>query len=202
MHDQQLIWLSCLVAAGVVTSTSVVAQAQTNQSDTTGNQTYSAPSVNIDNLNGNGFSGTTQYNPATGQVVGGAIKTPIRFGDFSGGSSGTGFGRDPGDASGNSSGTSSEDNGSQPREVTLSEVAEALNNGLEKSLDNLATAENDAKLAESQPRRITRRSADREDETTCVNPVSKAREIVKRQLAETEKFIEQVNPIEPKKNIW
>ena len=202
MHDQQLIWLSCLVAAGVVTSTSVVAQAQTNLSDTEGGNNFSAPSVSIDSLNGNSFSGTTQFNPVTGEIVGGSIITPIEFGNFSGGSSGTGFGPNTRRAIGDSSEASSEENGSQPREVTLNEVAEALSNGLEKSLDNLATAENDAKLAESQPRRITRRSADKDETRACVNPVFQAREIVERQLAEARKFIEQVNPIEPKKNIW
>ena len=247
MHDRQLIWLS-LVAAGVITSTSAVAQTNTNtnQSDTRG-QTYSAPSVSIDSINGNGIPSTTLYDPATGEISGGGIDTPIRFGSFSGSGSGIGFGRSPGsvfgNASGNASGTgfgsngnntnrpgagngvatAGEDgnsvatdstlgcaseaclkvNGSQPREVTLNEVAEALNNGLEQSLDNLAAAENKARLADSGPRRIARRSARSAGETrACINPVYEAREIVERQLLETEKFIEQVNEIEPQKNIW
>ena len=254
MHDRQLIWLS-LVAAGVITSTSAVAQTNdTNHSDTSAGQTYSAPSVHIDGINGNGVSSTTLYYPATGEIVGGGIDTPIRFGNFSGDASGTGFNRNLesvfDNASGNSSGTGFDNNGnsidsngnitnrpgagngvgaagedsnsvatdstlgcateaclkvdgSQPRVVTLNEVAEALDNSLGKSLDNLAAAENKAKLADSAPRRIARRSADNAGATrACINPVFEAREIVERQLIETEKFIEQVNEIEPQKSIW
>lgn len=204
MHNRQLIWLG-LVAAGVITSTSAVAGTNdTNHSDASAGQTYSAPSVHIDSINGNGISGKTLYYPAKGEIVGGEIVTPIRFGDFSGGASGTGFGRNLesffDNASGNSSGTGV---GNQPREVTLNDVAEALNNGLEQSLDNLAAVENKAKLADSEPRRIARRSGDDAGETrACVNPVYEAREIVERQLIETEKFIEQVNEIEPQKSTW
>ena len=188
MYDKKLIWLGSLVTVGIVTSNSVVAQ--TNQSDTSGGQTFSAPTVQIDNKNGNGIPPTTQFNPTTGEVVGGGISNPVELQGASGQNVGC-----SGDAC-------VEGNANQPREVTLNQVAEVLDASLERSLDNLAAAENKARLADAQPRRIARRSAVSEDKGVCINPVFEAREILKKQLMETEKFIEQVDRIEPQKNIW
>lgn len=96
-----------------------------------------------------------------------------------------------------------EGNGSQPREVTLNDVAEALETGLEQSSDSLATAESSAKVADAAPRRIARKSGVLDEELrACVNPVKQARDAVNKQLFESEKFIKQVNQIEPQKNIW
>ena len=189
MNDKKLIWLSSLVAVGIITSSTAVAQ--TNQSDTSGGQTFSSPTVQIDSQNGNGIPPTTQFNPTTGEVIGGGIDSPVQLK----GASGTNLG-----CVGDSCNSS---NASQPREVTLNEIAEVLDASLEQSLDNLAAAENNAKLAEAGPRRIARRSAVSDGSArACVNPVFEAREIVEQQLVETEKFIEQVDRIEPQKNIW
>lgn len=181
MYDQKLIWLSFLVAAEIIMSGSVMAQ--TNQSDTSGGQTYSSPTVGIDSQNGNGIPPTTQFNPNTGEVVGGGITNPIKLG--------------------NSNGLSSVGEGGQPREVTLNDVAEALETGLDQSLENLATTENNVKSADAGPRKIVRRSGVEDEEIrTCINPVNQARDGVRKQLFEAEKFIKQVNQIEPQKNIW
>ncbi|MGF1591149.1 MAG: hypothetical protein ACFCU7_18250 [Pleurocapsa sp.] len=186
MH-KQLFWLGSLVTAGILMVT-VSATAQTNQSDTSGSQNYSAPTTTVDTGNrasGSGSARTLQYNSATGMVTGGGLSSPIFLG----------FGNSFGTASGTGS-------GSPTTEVTLNQISEALQKNLQQSLDNLAAAEDQTMLADSGPRRITRRSASEAEARECVNPVYEARQMAERQLKETKKFIEQVNQIEPDKNLW
>ena len=255
MQDKQLLWLGSLVAVGIMTA-SIPVSAQTNQSDVSGGQTFSAPSVSVDSFNGRGVPQTLSFDPATGIISGGGLENPIQFDSFFGNASGRGFGNflgiDPSintgfnngasgtgssintDTANNSSGASSNGNGqadggiangesdnsgtangsivdcssksclevndTQPREVTINEIAEALEKGLEQSLDNLAAAEKKVQLAKAGPRRIARRSAI--GNRTCVNPVYQVREVIREQLNESKKFIEQVEQIEPQKNIW
>ncbi len=189
MH-KQLFWLGSLVTAGILTVT-VSATAQTNQSDTSGSQNYSAPTTSVNTGNrgsGSGSPSTLQYNSTTGMVSGGGLSSPIFLG----------FGNSFGGASGTGSGTGSDN---QITEVTLNEVAEALQKNLQQSLDNVAAVENEAKLADSGPRRITRRSSEAEARE-CVDPVYEARQMAERQLQETKKFIQQINQIEPEQNLW
>lgn len=201
MH-KQLFWLHTLVMAGILTVTTTISvSAQTNQSDTSGANNTSAPTTTVDTGNsasGSGAARTLQYNSATGTVSGGGLSSPIflGFGYSFGGASGTGSGTDSGTDSGSASATG--DN--QTTELTLNELAEALQKNLQQSLDNLAAAEDKAQLADSGPRRITRRSSAEARE--CINPVYEARQMAERQLEETKKFIEQVNQIEPDKNLW
>ncbi|MEL6579854.1 MAG: hypothetical protein AAFQ14_08880 [Cyanobacteria bacterium J06621_12] len=200
MDSKKLIWLGSLIAA-IVTSNSVLAQ--TNQSDTSGGQTFSSPTQQIDSKNGNGISPTTEFNPATGEVIGGGIDSPVQLKNAAGNNSGEASDIATDFNLGCSGDSCTKGNSSQPREVSLNEVADALDAALEQSLDNLAAAENNAQLADAGPRRIARRSAvSNQDVRACVNPVFEARDLVERQLAESEKFIEQVNQIEPQKNIW
>ena len=91
MNYQKLSWLSSLVVLGTIASTLPVV-AETNQSDTSGGQTYSAPTVSIDSNNGNGIPTDTQYNPNTGEIIGGGINEPIQFDSASGSGSASGFG--------------------------------------------------------------------------------------------------------------
>lgn len=189
MYDKKFIWLGTVVTVGIISSNA--AFAQTNQSDTSGGQTVNAPTINIDSQNGNGISPTTQLDPVSGEIVGGGIKTPVRI-DNSGQGEGIAVGC-----------TTTSCAEGQPRSVTINQVAEVLNTSLEQSLDNLAAAEQNAQLADAGPRRIARRSAvSDQDMRACVNPVYEARDVFERRLVESEKFIEQVNQIEPQKNIW
>ncbi|HEY9770398.1 MAG TPA: hypothetical protein V6C71_18225 [Coleofasciculaceae cyanobacterium] len=191
MH-KQLFWLGTLVMAGILTvTTTISASAQTNQSDTTGANNTSSPSTTVNTGNrgsGSGAPRTLQYNSATGVVSGGGLSSPIDLG----------FENSFDSASGTDSGTGSDN---QTTEVSLNEVAEALQKNLQQSLDNLAAVENEYKLADSGPRRIARRSSEPEARE-CINPVYEARQMAKRQLEETKKFIEQVNQIEPEQNLW
>lgn len=189
MKHRTLICLGFLVAVGILATNSV--GAQTNQSDISGGQTVNSPTQMIDSSNGNGISPTTKFNPTTGQVVGGKIDSPVQID------------RNLTDGAGVTVGCqTSSCSQTQPRQVTFNEVAEALDASLERSLDNLAAAESDAKVASAEPRRIARRSAADDGIRACVNPVYEAREVVEKQLIESEKFIQQVNEIEPQKNIW
>lgn len=198
MYYKQLLWLGSLAAFGVITATSSVS-AETNQSDTSGGQTYSSPIVSIDSINGNGVPQTTQYNPATGEIVGGGINNPIKYGSASGSGSGSGSGKGRasglGSGTGNDTGNSSEtgngsENGSDPEngrvsgkssgsgsgnkvEVSLNEVATMLENSLNTSLDNLAAIEQESQVAPASAgtRRIARSNSEPRDCTSSTSVV-------------------------------
>ncbi|WP_019508588.1 hypothetical protein [Pleurocapsa sp. PCC 7319] len=212
MYKKQRLWLGFLVAAGMLTVTTSV-QAQTNQSDVSAGQTFSAPSVSIDSINGNGISNIVQYDPDTGMVYGGGLENEINIGSA---------------------------NVDQGSEITLNEVATVLENNLEQSFNNLAAIENEAgtQVAEG-PRRLARRNSDVAGRQTCGCPNLtdeaanarriargsdselcgcdnsaslkfseyearriEAREVVEMQLNESKKFIEELEKIELENNIW
>lgn len=285
MHNRQILWLGFLATVGTLaTTTSVTAQdaSATNQSDASGVQITSPPTVTIDNLNGNGIPNVTVYNPNTGIISGGSIGNPIQSGSSTGSSGATGSSIGTGSSSGSGGGLSINrratdainDSGSSetantpegsdggdasslaveksecttvacleaqdnPQEITLNDAAELLENNLDDSLKTLIAAEEGSSLADTigiepqdgEPRRITRKNARRNttDEnarrivrnssrcvTGCANPqrptfearqievkkVAEAREVVEQQLEASQKFIEQVNSIDPEKNIW
>ncbi|MEM8827732.1 MAG: hypothetical protein AAGE96_00055 [Cyanobacteria bacterium P01_G01_bin.19] len=100
----------------------------------------------------------------------------------------------------------------ESQKLTLNDAAEILEDNLDASLKQLAEAEttrNEAVASgmERKPVRIYRRSAQ-----ACPSPdfstieARKAElhqiEVVQKQLAESQKFIEQVNIIDPEANIW
>ncbi|MGL5940604.1 MAG: hypothetical protein ACRC2S_09490 [Waterburya sp.] len=206
MHNKQLFWLGFLATLGIVMMTASV-KAETNQSDTSGGQTYSSPTVSIDSMNGNGISNVVQFDPVTGTFFGSG------FGSGSGSGSGNGLAGAAGNGSGNGENGdgsttatgkddgSSQANGNQPRQVTLNDLAKLLADNLNNSLDNLAAAEKSGQVADAAPRRIARRGT-LSDLRTCPNPAIEAREKLENQLSQSKKFIEQVNQIELEKNIW
>ena len=304
MHNRQILWLAFLATVGTLaTSTPVTAQdaSATNQSDASGVQITSPPTVTIDNLNGNGIPNVTVFDPSTGIISGGGIDNPIQFGSGNGSGSGLGTGSGTGTGSGGGSGgatgsgagtgsgsgsggglgtpTSGESDSTNgggnsqtanapegsdsgeasslaieksdcttvacleaqdsPQKITLNDAAELLESNLDDSLETLVAAEEGSSQADAigtepqdgEPRRIARNNARRNttDEnarrivrnssrcvTGCANPqrptfearqveateVAEAREVVERQLEASQKFIEQVNLIDPEKNIW
>jgi hypothetical protein len=164
-------WLSTgALAAIAAVTTSVPAVTQENRSDTTGHQTYSAPSVGVGGSSGSGSS--------IGKIIG-ATNISRR--------------NSPGETSEESSGESS----GNSRAVTLNDVAELLAGDLNQSLEQLAAAENAAKVADSAPRRIARRAT-----KDCINPAFQARKTVESKLEQSKEFIEQVNQIQPEKAMW
>lgn len=198
MRYLKLSWLGSLALFGIVASTPSVS-AQTNQSDVTGTQTFSAPSVSVD-----GQSPTF----------------------------------DLGSLSGSGAGSSSQ--------VSYSDAAAILDQGLNTSLDNLAAIQQGgpvtAKAPNSGPRRIARRGSNHA--CGCANPAStasndgprrivrnaqgaskgccsnptieagsgkyrdiqarkiQARKMVEEQLDASKKFIEQVNQTDQSNHIW
>lgn len=216
MYKKQRLWLSFLVATGILTVTTSV-QAQTNQSDVSAGQTYSAPAVSIDSINGNGISSTVQYNPVTGMVSGGGLDTEIYIGS-----------------------TEDSTDTIEVMKITVNDVATALENNLEVSYDNLAAIESEAgtQVAEG-PRRVARRNSNVAGRQTCECPNLsgeavnarriargsdselcgcdnsaslqfseyearriEARENVVMQLKESKKFIEELEKVELENNIW
>jgi hypothetical protein len=174
MYKQQLLWLGFLAMLGTATMTTSV-KAETNQSDTSGGQTYSAPAVSIDSINGNGVSDIINFNSNTGTFSGGVLQTPIKF-------------------SGNQGSLDS----NQTQDITINDAAELLGGELDQSLENLTAAEK----ADAAPRRIGRANDKDRVSKTCVNPKIQAQSKVETQLSESKKFIEQVDRIELNRNIW
>lgn len=236
MQNKHLLWLGSLVTVGIIaTSPSVVAQ--TNQSDVSGGQTFSAPSIGIDGINGNGFYNAIQFDPSTSTFYGGALGNPISFESMT---------VSPGGSNSMGTGESSSPNGSstigavdcsgkdcigkgKPQKVSLDDIAEAIGENLEQSLDTLAAIENESAIADAGPRRIVRRSSLNDTQACGCDPTEprrisrnpevkkigaccnnpdfnnrelEARRIVKDQLEEAKKFIEQVEQIQPEKYIW
>jgi hypothetical protein len=161
--------LTGAISAIAAVTTSVPALSIENRSDVTGHQTYSAPSVGVGGSSGGGGSiGRLNYNPGDGSITGEGLSDPIEIGQSSGNS----------------------------RAVTLNDVAELLGGDLNQSLEQLAAAENAAKVA-SDPRRIARRAT-----KDCINPAFQARKTVESKLEQSKEFIEQVNQIQPEKGMW
>lgn len=87
--------------------------------------------------------------------------------------------------------------GESTRAITLNELAELMEKDLQQSLNDLAAAEAAEKRAEGQPRKFVRRRS-----SDCVNPAIQAREIVSTKLEESQKFVEQIEQLNPDNNIW
>lgn len=101
-----------------------------------------------------------------------------------------------------------------PQQLSLNDAAKLLEDSLSTSTDNLAAAEEKFRIAsntrrntlETDVRRITRNA------NSCPNPDSltatkddsllEAREVLEKQLTQSQEFIEQVNLIDPETNIW
>jgi len=102
------------------------------------------------------------------------------------------------------------------QEVTLNDAAKLLEDNIDASLDDLIAAEN-LNGGESEQASITRRITRKNScAARCVDSdcsaaergqdsnrlTAEAREVVEKQLVESQKFIEQVNLIDPDKNLW
>lgn len=191
MQYKQWLWKGSLAAVFGVILTNPVA-AQTNQSDTSGHNTYNAPFVSIGSGGGsaNALSRISNrfYNSSTGEIS-------FDFQGFAGE-----FNIDPRVLSrfGNSNLEGQEASLAKSQAITLDEIAELLEMDLELSLEELAMAEDSVQKAASEPRRIVRRGSLNE----CVNPYIKASEEVERKIEQSKKFIEQVDPIEPQNSLW
>lgn len=106
-----------------------------------------------------------------------------------------------------------------PQDISLNDAAELLENSLDASAENLAAAEEQSRIAantrrnalDKEVRHITRNSNSCPN-SDCHSPtqanqidkssVTEVREVLERQIAESQKFIEQVNLIDPEKNLW
>ena len=199
---------------------------------------------------------TTQFNPNTGIISGGAIDNPIDLSSGSGSGSGSGQGlgsssgsgsglgsSTPGDSgfgSGSGNGDLTTPDGSDAessnnalgkgecetvaclsardgsQEVSLNDVAKLLEDNIDASLDDLIAAEklNDGESEQASiTRRITRKNscaarcvdsdcsaAERGQDSNRLT--AEAREVVEKQLVESQKFIEQVNLVDPDNNLW
>ena len=87
--------------------------------------------------------------------------------------------------------------GESTKAISLNELAELIGEDLQNSLDNLIAAESAEQIAKNQPRRFVRRRSD-----DCVNPAIQAREDYSRRFKASQQFIEQMEQLNPEKNIW
>jgi hypothetical protein len=101
----------------------------------------------------------------------------------------------------------SEGDGIGEVELSFNDVAELIQNDINKSVAELAAAEAGAEDGTSGPRRIARRSGVSDAAAACDNSDStvaatEAREALKSKLEDSKKFIEQMNSVNPNRNIW
>ena len=87
--------------------------------------------------------------------------------------------------------------GEGTRAISLNELAELIESDLQNSLQELAAAEALEQRASDRPRKFVRRRS-----SNCINPAIQAREIVEQKLAESQKFVQQIEQINPENNIW
>ena len=193
MRYQKLSWLGSLALFGIIASTSSVS-AQTNQSDTTGTQTFSAPAVSVDgqsptfdlgSLSGSGAGSSSQvsYSDAA-SVLGKGLSTSLdNLAAIQQGG--------PVTAAAPNSG---------PRRIARRSSSHACG-----CANPASTASNDG------PRRIVRQ-VQGAGKSCCANPtieagngkyrVIQARKMVEEQLDASKKFIEQVNQTDSRNSIW
>ena len=171
MHNKQMLWLSFLATAGIITGTT---PANANQSDTSGMQTTSPSSVSINGAGGNGFTvpnietinfgsgGGGSFGIGSGGTLGSTSGSGSAV-DFTIGSDGTTTGTGSGDSSGlgeptirTNTGSDSGDGSSvaidkktldEPEQITLNEAAEILESNLEQSVEILVAAKRAANSA-------------------------------------------------------
>jgi len=162
MQNKQLLWLGSLVTVGIM-ATSPAVVAQTNQSDTTGYQTFSQPAVGIGGTNNNGFFSPATFDPVTRTVTGGGLGEAISVESFTRNAGySIGIEKSPDGSSTIGSVDCSGKvciGGGKPQKVSLDLIAEVLGDNLEQSLDTLAAMENEASVADTGPRRIVRSSS-------------------------------------------
>lgn len=199
MKYKKWLWQSTIAALiGVALGNSATAQLPPNLSDTTGFNSSNAPFVGISGSGGPTFfgGGVGNYNPLTGNIDffwlsdGLSIEPGITLSAAEGDGSAFGSTRCTGDLC--------QESATETQEITLDEIAELLELDLERSLERLALAEDAVEKAASEPRRIVRRSTERE----CVNPYIRARDEVDRKVEQAQEFIEQVEPINPENRLW
>ncbi|VEP12226.1 conserved exported hypothetical protein [Hyella patelloides LEGE 07179] len=87
--------------------------------------------------------------------------------------------------------------GEGTRAISLNDLAELIENDLQNSLNELAAAEAVEQRASNQPRKFVRRRS-----ANCVNPAIQARQTVEKKLEESQKFVEQVDQLNPENSIW
>jgi hypothetical protein len=97
----------------------------------------------------------------------------------------------------------SEGDGIGEVELSFNDIAELIQNDINKSIAELAAA----KDGTSGPRRIARRSGVSDAAAACENSdstvaVTEARQTLNRKLEDSRKFIEQMNSVNPNRNIW
>ena len=87
--------------------------------------------------------------------------------------------------------------GEGTRAISLNELAELIENDLQNSLQELAAAEASEQRANNQPRKFVRRRA-----SNCISPAIQARKTAEQKLAESQKFVQQIEQLNPENNIW
>jgi hypothetical protein len=87
--------------------------------------------------------------------------------------------------------------GESTKAISLNDLAKLMEDDLQSSLNDLAATETLEKRATDQPRRFVRRKP-----ANCVNPAIQVRAELENKLAESRKFVEQVEKLNPENNVW
>lgn len=217
---KKILCLSCLVVLGVLTTAKVSYAVHEGAEHDEGGffvEEPLTPSVQTPNVS------VTQFNPDTGIISGGVIDAPVELGSVSGSGSGSGFGSGLGSSSGTTSGSGTptigdSDTGSSngtgsgdglgSQEISLNDAAKLLSD----NINTLAAVEEEIRISSNTRRNVldeTRHIVRNKNSCPVPNRLNaeadkaiEAREVLERQIAQSQKFIEQVNSIDHDKNLW
>jgi len=123
----------------------------------------------------------------------------LSTGDSSSGGSGTG------ESGSGDSGSGDSNTAGVLNNISVNDLAKLVQTDLEDSMDSLVAAES----AERQPRRFARRRSSQDCNSSCVvgangesQSVEQLQAEVAQKTAEAEKFVQQINQLDPENNIW
>lgn len=232
MYYNQRLWIASLAAIASMTAVTTSVTAQTNQSDTSGFQTFSAPSVSIPASGIGSGIGVTPFISSGGQIIiptadGNIVFTPETgdlfssgfgstnrraTGNISGEGSGDGSDRATGDIFGEGGDDGADqDTGELSDEGLSAEDASrkiTLNDVarlLEDDLDESLeqlAAAEEAVEAADKKPRRIARRSNLEENRECINPAVQVRENFNTKLKQSRRFIEQINQINPENGLW
>ena len=110
-----------------------------------------------------------------------------------------------GDSSSGDSGSGESGSGGVLNNISINDLAKLVQTDLQESMDSLV----DAESVEKQPRRFTRRRSNQDCNSSCVvgangesQSVEQLQAEVAQKTADAQKFVQQINQLDPENNIW
>ncbi len=114
-------------------------------------------------------------------------------------------GSNTGESSNGDSSSGDSSSGGATNTISFDDLATLIQNDLQESVDNLVAAES----VEKQTRRFSRRRSNQNCNASCIvgsdgkpKTVAQLQDEVDKKTAEAQKFVQQVNSLDPENSIW